>query len=331
MNRLNEQKLLREYVRRILLEYEGMGSYDSTGMGYGWGASQADLMNTFITPFTDVVKVAVGSVKEVTRRARTLVRVAFETVMTTILPFVKDSYDDIFKQEEADINAIRSEYKDAFDRTTKTFGNIETMAFFMAPGPFLLAQVGSKAPNAIASTLSVATGGLTDKVLPPNRSGGKSESRFRRGSILKEEDEEGFEEKLKKVLKDPKVQAAMKSNIGPIAKQLKAAKKKKLEAALEMARSVLTAKSAGDLEKALGDKSKIDAAKKKVLASKDSKDISPEELDKIFNELPKKSMEFMKSTFLLPLEKELDALKKGDGDPELIKDYSKTIAAIKSL
>jgi hypothetical protein len=336
MKQLNN-RLLKEYVRQIILEYEGMGSYDSMGMGMGWGASQADLLSTFVTPFTDVVKVAVGQAKEIVRSSRTLLSVAFETVMTTLIPFVEDSYDEIFREEKADIERIRNEYKDVYDRTTKSFNNLGAIGFFLAPGPFLLAKVASSGPKAVAKTLSVATGGLSDKYFSSGdgpKGSGLFDAKYISGRQLREKDKEEkiyFKEQLKKALKDPKIQAALKKNVEPIGSEIKKVKMQKLKSAYDLAKSVLNSKNAKDIEKAIGKKASSDEIKKKLSSAKDLKDIKPEEIEKVMKELPKGAMSFMKNTFVVPLESEMKELVSSNSDSEIIDMYKETIAKIKAL
>jgi len=332
----DNNRLLKEYVRQILVEYEGMGSYDSMGMGMGWGASQSDLLNTFITPFTDVVKVAVGQAKEIVRRSRTLVRVAFETVMTTLIPFVEDSYDEIFREEKADIERIRNEYKDVYDRTAKSFNNLGAIGFFMAPGPFLLAKIGSSGPKAVAKTLSVATGGLSDKYFSSGsgpKNSGLFDAKYVHGTFLLEKEEEkiSYKDRLKLALKDPKIQTALKKNVEPLGKEIKKVKIQKLKSAYDLAKNVLNAKNAKDIEIAIGKKVSSDEIKKKLAAAKDLKDMKPEEIEKVMQQLPKGAMAFMKNTFVTPLEVEMKELISSNSDPEIIDMYKDTIAKIKAL
>lgn len=335
MKQLNDH-LLKEYIKHIILEYEGMGSYDAMGVGLGWGASQQDLLSTFVTPFTDVVKVAAGQAKEIVRRSRTLLKVSFEAVMTTIIPFVEDSYDEIFKEEKADIARIRSEYKDVYDRTVKSFNNLGAVGFFLAPGPFLLTKAASSGPKAVAKTLSVATGGLSDKYFSGDgpQSSGLFDSKNTPGSLLREKDKEkkvNFKAQLEKALKDPKVQAALKKNVEPIGKEIRKVKMQKLKSAYDLAKNVLNAKNAKDMEKAIGQKASSNEIKKKLSSAKDLKDMKPEEIEKIMQELPKGAMSFMKNTFVVPLESELKELSSSNSDPEIIDMYKETITKIKAL
>jgi hypothetical protein len=334
----HNNRLLKEYIKQIVLEYEydGMGSYDSTGMGLGWGASQSDLFNTFVAPFTDVVKVAVGQAKEIVRRSRTLLRVAFEAVMTTIIPFVEDSYDEIFKEEKADIERIRNEYKDVYDRTLKSFSNLGAIGFFLTPGPFLLTKIASAGPSTVAKTLSVATGGLSDKYFSGKgpKDSGLFDSKKVSGTLLREKGKEekiDFKTQLEKALKDPKIQAALKKNVEPIGEEIRKVKIQKLKSAYELAKNVLNAKNAKDIEKAIGKKASSDEIKKKLSSAKDLKNMKPEEIEKVMQQLPKGAMSFMKNTFVVPLETEMKELVSSNSDPEIIDMYKETISKIKAL
>lgn len=166
----NSEELIKKYIAEVLkdskkpiVEYIAM---DDSGMGGAYG-SQSDLFNTFIKPFTDVVGTVVGKTKEVARRGMTLLNVAFETLMTTLVPFLTDSYDEIFAKEKTDLAKIRSEYQPYYDATAKALGGTDAkmLAFMAFPGAALTGKFVKDAPKAAKGILSVASGGITDKYL----------------------------------------------------------------------------------------------------------------------------------------------------------------------
>jgi hypothetical protein len=179
--RTQSDKLLREYVsqvlrrssKRSLVEYDGMGDmgYDmGTGGAFGMGmsyGSPGELYQTFIQPFVDVVGTIAGKTKEVIRSGLTVLNVAFESLMTSLVPFLSDSYDEIFAKEKSDLAKIRSEYQSYYDSTEKALGGSDAklLAFFAFPGAALTGKFASAAPDAAKSILSVATGGYSDELL----------------------------------------------------------------------------------------------------------------------------------------------------------------------
>ena len=114
-----DERLLREYITVVLREdgYGGFGGYgaDYAGLGIDPMAcmpgrvhyTDGDAMyKTFIKPFVDVVGVAAGKTKELSQRAVTTAKVAFESIMTTLIPVLTDDYAEVFRQEHEEIQKI---------------------------------------------------------------------------------------------------------------------------------------------------------------------------------------------------------------------------------
>lgn len=354
-------RVLRQYIRHILAEND-LGGFDMSGYGYGmgmgmgggmyggWeGASGEGLFKAFIEPFTDVVKTAVGETKQLVRRGHTLLRVAFETVMTTLIPILTDSYDEIFAEEKADLERIKGDYADVYARTDEALkGDAEALAFILAPGAVAAKGVFNHAPTAAASMISVLSGGKSDKYFGtgwtgPGRSGGRAspgsvfgDSKSFYGRRLDEKDDKKKKPKITSkeiaaAMNDPDVVDAIKKKTAGLRQEILEAKKNKLKAILEKSKAVLTAKTAADVAKAIGDKSAVDDAKKKVLASKDAKDMDPKQLDAIFAELPKTAGPMLQKSFLAPLEDEKKALAKAGAPEEVVKMYDQVITKISSM
>lgn len=163
---LNET-LLREYVRSILVEDEyGMGAFDYTDPGpyvSRFGTSQ-DLYDAFVSPFVDVFKTAVGKTKEVAQATKTLLTVALQTVLTTLIPIYGYNYSTLFDEQEEKIEKIRNEYKDVYDRTESALNNSDAgmLAFMASPVLTSTYWIGKKSPSVIKGALSAVTGGESD-------------------------------------------------------------------------------------------------------------------------------------------------------------------------
>ena len=118
--RTQSDKLLREYVsqvlkhsKRSLVEYDGMGDmgYDigalgAGGMGIMSYGSPGDFYKIFIQPFADVVGTVAGKTKEAIRSGLTVLNVAFESLVTSLVPFLNDSYEEIFAKEKSDLAKV---------------------------------------------------------------------------------------------------------------------------------------------------------------------------------------------------------------------------------
>ena len=175
---MKSDRLLREYIRRVLAEDEGGGGGDygygglalsDAGMGpYGMHyGSGGDMYNIFIKPFTDVVNTAAGKTMELSQKAQTLTRVAFETVMTTLIPTLTDNYSDIFKNEKQQIDKIRQEYGEIYQSNwdALTDNDVVAAAFMYSPAAVLTAKFAQAAPQVAMKLTSILTGGSIDSWL----------------------------------------------------------------------------------------------------------------------------------------------------------------------
>jgi len=170
-NLRNKEQLLREYVKVLLKEEESYAtlldasiSQSPFGMHYG---SRSDLYNTFIKPFVDIYKTAEGETKELARRVQTAVQVVFNVVKTTLLPWTKDNYEDIFNRQKEDINAIRAEYADVVKSSwdALTSSDATLVAFLASPGAVMSAAVLKKSPDVARNLLDVVSGGKFNQFL----------------------------------------------------------------------------------------------------------------------------------------------------------------------
>jgi len=201
-----QDKLLREYIRRSLKQklinedqpysnlpqYSGYYALDKAeyaaglqAMGdrmtagfmnsgqiiqpsfYSGGEDPGPLLKAFVEPFTDVFKTAVAGVKAITTDVATLLRVAFETVVTTIVPFISADYQAIFDRRDKRMEDIQREYEDVYSRTDAALGgdDAKLLGFMLNPAAFLAGSAALKAPAATKELLSIATGGASDNAL----------------------------------------------------------------------------------------------------------------------------------------------------------------------
>jgi len=192
-----QEKILREYVRSILLE-DSIGDAgisasdiaDASGGGYGASYGGGDLYGAFIQPFVDVFKTGLGKTKEITRKAISLIQLTVEGVLAAIIPGLSLDYEDVFKEEQADLQKIRGKYKDVYDRTNAALNSNDAAALaFMVSPELVLGNIARKqGPKAAKEILSVATGGLSDDMLSKAKSG-KQPGDFFGESQINEDDE----------------------------------------------------------------------------------------------------------------------------------------------
>lgn len=168
--------VLKEFVRQVIREDDG-GAWaaDLTGGGfdtpYGlkYGSGQ-DLYKIFVEPFTDVFQVASGKTKELSVKAQTLGKAALKTIGNAFLPNVAADYENVFKQEKAQLDKIKQEYKDVYDRVWSAFehDDVKVLAFFSDPLAagrmmgYFGGKTGIKAALHIANSMS---GGMLDGVI----------------------------------------------------------------------------------------------------------------------------------------------------------------------
>lgn len=365
MKHRSSEHLLREYVRNSLLLKEtesGGNPYISDYGGYGisYGSGQ-DLMDTFITPFTDIFKTALGKSKEITRKARTVIWVGLQTVLTTLIPIYGYDYAEVFDKEKEDINKIREQYKDVYERTNQALKSNDAalLAFMVSPANVLALGAGAAAakatPKATKELLSVMSGGLSDELIDgikskaekagrwalgdSHGSGGRSgkkgnEPKDRFEGQIREEDE--GEKKpmltLDKVLKDRKFLNKVFSSQKAQQMQAEATEiyKGTLQEILSKAENLMKkTRTIEDVEKAMKGKLKGDMQQK----IDEIKKLSPEEKKKaeemLISGLKKATKEFYVKNLSDHVKKVMEA-----GIPDsspYVKDYKATIQKIQSL
>jgi len=342
--------LLQEYVRLLLKEDGDMGN-DLGGLG-GFAASDSpygvsftggeDLRNIFISPFLDVFKTAAGKGKELSQKAQTLGKVAFEATMTTLIPNLADSYGNIFKKEQQEIARLKQEYSQVYSENFKALldTDVQVMAFLYSPAAYLTAGFFRKSPVVAADLLSVMTGGridswlekIKDKFNLGQTSNGSKHTYDegivygdRRVDIAEADDVAPQKKDVAEVLANPKaINAAMNSQF---TRQASSAAKKAVQTALTRAyneaRDILQAKNLNDIERATG---------KKIDRSELSKLPEDERMQAEMGVL-KAAKASMKEFFVKNLTTQRDAAVK-EGVPQhapYVDAYNKVIERIKGL
>lgn len=136
----------------------GMSPY---GAQYG---SKDDMYKTFIKPFVDVVQTTAGKTKELSQKAQTLTKVAFEAIATSLIPILRDDYKEIFAKEKKAMQKIRQEYAEVYQSNWDALLNddLQVAAFFYNPAAFFTVHAARKAPAILLNIISVLTGGELD-------------------------------------------------------------------------------------------------------------------------------------------------------------------------
>lgn len=301
--------------------------------GPGSGVSMFD---AFVKPFANVIGVAVGKTKELARRSITVLQVAFETIMTTLLPFLVDSYDEIFDQEAQDIDKIKSDYSSYYEASSESLsGGATVFAMLAFPGPTLLGKFVDKGPQAAKSILSVATGGISDKYLGENSNKNHgsvfdSYAKSYQKLLFEAEKDNGDKTKKEKTLEDKlgskKFIDAMLNRspmMSAASRDAQEIYKNTLNNALNQASQVLAANSISDVEK---------ATSKKLDSAKELQKVNPVERKKAEQELLKTIKKSAKEVYIARLETQVKpvAIEFGEDHP-YVKGYRDIIRKIKAL
>lgn len=160
-------RLVREYVRRLLLaeeDYGGIGDsglYGSygvqMGMMGGWGGKS--LASVFGSPFLDVAKTAAGAGKEALAQGKGLARTGVEATLSMVLPFVSGEYAKIAKETHDNVQRVKKDYQAVYKKNLDAFFNTDliTLAFFLNPAAVVAGAAFDKfmyhAPDAALGAL----------------------------------------------------------------------------------------------------------------------------------------------------------------------------------
>lgn len=343
MSALRTKVLLREYVQEVLKEddFGGLAMSDAMVGPYGMHyASGEQLYNIFVKPFADVVGVAAGKTKELSEKGQTLLKVAFESIATTLVPILKDSYGEIFEKEKEQLDKIRAEYSDVYQATWDAFkeNDVLVAAFMYRPDLFLTAKFAEKAPKAAAKLLSVLSGGKLDNVLSKllkGGGGGKKDSREGPGmpfeGALHEKGDEGGDkkgpkEKLAALMQNDKVKEVL-ANSPKVAQMTKAGQamtRGTLKDVYEQASAVLSAKSLQDIQAKMG---------KKLPGLDKLQQVPQQERQKAEQDLLKGIKAGMKEFYVKQLEGQVKAAVEAGvpKDHPYVTDYAGVISKIKGL
>lgn len=336
---------LRSLIKQIIKEdYDG---FDSGGMIGPYGvhfANSDQLYNAFVKPFVDVVDVAGGKTKELSQKTNSLLKIAFESIATTLLPFLQDSYKEIFANEKEALDSIKSEYNDVYNATWDAFkdNDIVTMAFMYNPGSVLTSTIAKKLPGVTGKLLSVLSGGSLDGFLDKVKekfgrtgkqqqsrsAGGNSDSWYDEnkrssGPMLTEDQEK---HSVQDVITNKKVvEKALSSTIAQrMQKDAQTAVRKTLTTVYKQAQAIASANNLQDLQNKLG---------KKVPGGEKLNQIPEQEKQSAETELLATVKKSMKQFYVQSLEAQLkQATDNGiTNDNKFVKDYNNIISKIKAL
>lgn len=352
MKSVQDHKVLREYVRQILREDDYGGMMMAAGDMNPYGvhiASNDALYKTFIKPFVDVVDVAAGKTKELSQKAQTLGKIAFETIGSTIFPWLSSDYAEIFQEEKSQIDKIKSQYAEVYQATWDAFqtNDVAWTAFFCYPGAVFASSLARKTPLVTLKMLSVFSGGTMDNFL--SRAQQKFSTNNKKSnnnndsidsidklpsptweSVLREDDEKKRQPKKKTTLADvlTNEKVIKKALSSPTAQRIQKETREvvhgTLQSVFEHAQAVMSSKSFEELQKKIG---------KPLKGLEKLKGMQPEARQaaeaQVLTTLKKSMTAFYVKNLEAQVKQALDA-----GIPQnsgYVKDYATVIQKIKSL
>lgn len=309
--------LLREYIKTILQEedFGGIGGFGEMGLDFT-GGDPKKLYNIFVQPFTDVFKTAAGKSKELSQKLQTAGKVAFTTVVTSLIPIFSDKYDEIFANEKEQINKIKSDYKDVYDRAWEAVkdNDILSAAFMYNPAALVTSKVVKDSPKHVASLLNILTGGRLDGLLKKGANPALQRM-FANESLLREE-----------LNLSPKIKDLINNN--PKVQNMQASMRKVIRSSLEQmfdqANSIAKVKTVDDLQKLLG---------KNVSKLNDIKKLNEPERSQVVQKIVQATKESTKSFYIKKLESIVKKASEAGvpGDHPYVKDHRAALAKIKGI
>jgi hypothetical protein len=351
---MTTERLIREYVRQVLQEDEGYGAVmnaaaDMNPYGMSFGSND-DLYKIFVKPFTDVIDTAAGKTKEISQKAQTVMRVAFEAVATSLIPVLKDSYGEVFKHEAEAMEKIEQQYGAVYKSNWDAFkdNDVLFLSFCCDPTKFVTQQLVKKSPKAAIKMISVLTGGTLDKWLAkvkkqfgldkadqPVKTGLDNDTRvtdvnvghdvgFSLESVIREDGEN--KPSLTSVLSNPKlIEKLQQSDVAQkLSQQATAIARGTLEQVYKQAKGVMTAQSLQDLQHKTG--AKLKGMDKLA-------EVPQQERQKAEQTMLTGAKKGMKEFYVKGLEGQVKKAIDGGAPPDssYVQDYQRVIAKLKAL
>lgn len=161
--------LIQEYISLILeddtgevlagLRAAGAGMPGGGG-GHGMGAGHA-LDDIFVKPFTSAFKVTGAEVKKTAVNAMTAGNILFNIVGSTLIPWLKGSYEKIFSERTKKIKQIESEYSQYYSAIWEPYqlNDITVAAFFASPPAMISFFLMKGTPGKIIEAVNILSSG----------------------------------------------------------------------------------------------------------------------------------------------------------------------------
>lgn len=159
------QELIKEFVSVLCeddtaevlggLRDAGLGGMGGGGMGHGMGAGHA-LDDIFLKPFTDAFRVTGAELQKTSVNVKSALNIIYDVLGSTLIPWVKGSYDKIFAEREKKIKEIEGKYKEYYNRIWAPYdlNDVTCLAFFASPPAMISFFLAKGAPDVAMSAIT---------------------------------------------------------------------------------------------------------------------------------------------------------------------------------
>jgi hypothetical protein len=138
----------------------GFGDYGGGGGGGGGGYSShgsQGMYNTFVQPFTDIVKTAAGGFEAISTHLWGIAKNMIKAIPALIVPFMHNDYKKLKNETMQRLESVDKEYADVYKRNVDFLtggSDIRTIAFILYPSLLLGEELLTKSPGVVIDMLS---------------------------------------------------------------------------------------------------------------------------------------------------------------------------------
>lgn len=103
-------------------------------------ADPDDFYRTFIAPAKVSMNAIIGSIGQVTSKAKTAIQVSLDAIASTIVPWYKSKYHTIKEKDKKRSLEIVKQYREFFEKVDESLGeksDFKVLMFAASPGPYM--------------------------------------------------------------------------------------------------------------------------------------------------------------------------------------------------
>lgn len=230
-----------------VLQLEAGDEFGDVDLG-GW----KDLTRVIGDP-KNVLKTVMGSLANISNKARTVLTIAIKGIPSLIIPAIEPHYDEIYKNEAERRRNIEQMFPEVFNVARKVFPDDATLSLFMINPVAMTAYAATRGAGDLALDLVDALSGHSPTVVRNTRALRRRTAGGAYHESLKLLEVSAARDRVARLLKQPsfmqKVTNAPSSVVRSIQDQARQAQNSALNDVLELAEEVNNAQSPEDLER----------------------------------------------------------------------------------